>query len=147
MRYSLIKNDLDKELKFDMVDSLSLDGNSGPYLQYAYARCCRLIEKSNIDSFSGDVSQLSDPIEYRIIKHLSKYVMVIQDTVKNMEPKLIALYAYELATMFNLFYEKLPILKEKDANISQARISLVEAIRRILNIYISFVGITPLERM
>lgn len=147
MRYSLIKNDLDKELKFDMVDSLSLDGNSGPYLQYAYARCCRLIEKSNIDSFSGDVSQLSDPTEYRIIKHLSKYVTVIQDTVKNMEPKLIALYAYELATMFNLFYEKLPILKEKDAKISQARISLVEAIRRILNIYISFVGITPLERM
>ena len=147
MRYSLIKNDLDKELKFDMVDSLSLDGNSGPYLQYAYARCCRLIEKSNIDSFSGDTSQLSDPIEYRLIKHLSKYAMVIQDTIKNMEPKLIALYAYELATMFNLFYEKLPILKEKDAKISQARISLVEAIRRILNIYISFVGITPLERM
>lgn len=147
MRYSLIKNDLDKELKFDMVDSLSLDGNSGPYLQYAYARCCRLIEKSNIDSFSSDTSQLSDPIEYRLIKHLSKYTMVIQDTIKNMEPKLIALYAYELATMFNLFYEKLPILKEKDAKISQARISLVEAIRRILNIYISFVGITPLERM
>ena len=147
MRYSLIKNDLDKELKFDMVDSLSLDGNSGPYLQYAYARCCRLIEKSNFDSFSSDTSQLSDPIEYRLIKHLSKYTMVIQDTIKNMEPKLIALYAYELATMFNLFYEKLPILKEKDAKISQARISLVEAIRRILNIYISFVGITPLERM
>lgn len=147
MRYSLIKNDLDKELKFDMVDSLSLDGNSGPYLQYAYARCCRLIEKSTIDSFSGDASQLSDPVEYRLIKHLSKYAMVIQDTIKNMEPKLIALYAYELATMFNLFYEKLPILKEKDAKVSQARISLVEVIRRILNIYISFVGITPLERM
>ena len=147
MRYSLIKNDLDKELKFDMIDSLSLDGNSGPYLQYAYARCCRLIEKSNVDSFSGDVSQLSDPVEYRLIKHLSKYTIVIQDTIKNMEPKLIALYAYDLATMFNLFYEKLPILKEKDAKISQARITLVETIRRILKIYISFVGITPLERM
>jgi len=147
MRYSLIKNDLDKELKFDMEDSLSLDGNSGPYLQYAYARCCRLVEKSNIDSFSADASYLSDLIEYRLIKHLSKYTIVIQDTIKNMEPKLIALYAYDLATMFNLFYEKLPILKEKNAKISQARISLVEAIRRILNIFISFVGITPLERM
>jgi arginyl-tRNA synthetase len=147
MRYSLIKNDLDKELKFDMIDSLSLDGNSGPYLQYAYARCCRLIEKSNIGSFSEDTSQLSDPIEYRLIKHLSKYALVIQDTINNMEPKLIALYAYDLATMFNLFYEKLPILKEKDAKISQARISLVETIRKILKIYISFVGITPLERM
>jgi len=147
MRYSLIKNDLDKELKFDMKDSLSLDGNSGPYLQYAYARCCRLVEKSNIDSFSADASYLSDLIEYRLIKHLSKYTIVIQDTIKNMEPKLIALYAYDLATMFNLFYEKLPILKEKNAKISQARISLVEAIRRILNIFISFVGITPLERM
>ncbi|HEU4468454.1 MAG TPA: arginine--tRNA ligase [Nitrososphaeraceae archaeon] len=147
MRYSLIKNDLEKELKFDMIDSLSLDGNSGPYLQYAYARCCRLIEKSNINSFSGDASILSDPIEYRLIKHLSKYAISIEDTIKNMEPKLIALYAYELATMFNIFYEKLPILKERDTELSQARISLVEAIRKILKIFITFVGITPLERM
>jgi arginyl-tRNA synthetase len=147
MRYSLIKNDLEKELKFDMIDSLSLDGNSGPYLQYAYARCCRLIEKSKTNSFSGDASILTDPIEYRLIKHLSKYAISIEDTINNMEPKLIALYAYELATMFNLFYEKLPILKESDAEISRARISLVEAIRKILKIFISFVGITPLERM
>lgn len=147
MRYSLIKNDLEKELKFDMIDSLSLDGNSGPYLQYAYARCCRLIEKSKTNSFSGDASILTNPIEYRLIKHLSKYAISIEDTINNMEPKLIALYAYELATMFNLFYEKLPILKESDAEISRARISLVEAIRKILKIFISFVGITPLERM
>jgi arginyl-tRNA synthetase len=147
MRYSLIKNDLEKEIKFDMIDSLSLDGNSGPYLQYAYARCCRLIEKSNVKSFSDDVSQLTDRIEFRLIKHLSKYAIVIEDTIKNMEPKLIAQYAYELATLFNLFYEELPILKESDANISNARISLVEAIRKMLEINISLVGITPLERM
>jgi arginyl-tRNA synthetase len=147
MRYSLIKNDLEKELKFDMIDSLSLDGNSGPYLQYAYARCCRLIEKSKTNSFSGDASILTDPIEYRLLKHLSKYAISIEDSINNLEPKLIALYAYELATMFNLFYEKLPILKESDTEISLARISLVEAIRKILKIFISFVGITPLERM
>jgi arginyl-tRNA synthetase len=64
-----------------------------------------------------------------------------------MEPKLIAQYAYELATLFNLFYEKLPILKESDADISDARISLVEATRKMLEIIISLVGITPLERM
>lgn len=147
MRYSLIKNDLEKEIKFDMIDSLSLDGNSGPYLQYAYARCCRLIEKSNVKSFSDDVSHLTDRIEFRLIKHLSKYAIVIEDTIKNMEPKLIAQYAYELATLFNLFYEKLPILKESDSDISNARISLVEAIRKMLEINISLVGITPLERM
>jgi arginyl-tRNA synthetase len=147
IRYSLIKNDLEKELKFDMIDSLSLDGNSGPYLQYAYARCCRLIEKSKTNSFSGDASILTDPIEYRLIRHLSKYAISIEDTINNMEPKLIALYAYELAKMFNLFYERLPILKESNAEISLARISLVEAIRKILKIFISFVGITPLDRM
>jgi arginyl-tRNA synthetase len=64
-----------------------------------------------------------------------------------MEPKLIAQYAYELATMFNLFYEKLPILKESNAEISNARISLVEAIRLTLKMNLSIVGITPLERM
>ena len=147
MRYSLIKNDLEKEIKFDMIDSLSLDGNSGPYLQYAYARCCRLIEKSNAKSFSGDVSHLSDRIEFRLIKHLSKYPIVIEDATKNMEPKLIAQYTYELATLFNLFYEKLPILKESNADISDARISLVEAIRIILEITTSLIGITPLDRM
>jgi arginyl-tRNA synthetase len=147
MRYSLIKNDLEKEIKFDMIDSLSLDGNSGPYLQYAYARCCRLIEKSNAKAFSGDVSYLSNRIEFRLLKHLSKYAIVIEDAIRNMEPKLIAQYAYELATSFNLFYEKLPILKETNADISEARISLVEAIRKMLEINISLVGITPLERM
>jgi arginyl-tRNA synthetase len=147
MRYSLIKNDLEKEIKFDMIDSLSLDGNSGPYLQYAYARCCRLIEKSNAKLFSCDVSHLSDRIEIRLIKHLSKYPIVIEDATKNMEPKLIAQYTYELATLFNLFYEKLPILKESNADISDARISLVEAIRIMLEITISLIGITPLERM
>jgi arginyl-tRNA synthetase len=147
IRYSLIKNDLEKEIKFDMIDSLSLDGNSGPYLQYAYARCCRLIEKSNAKSFHGNVMYLSNRIEYRIIKHLSKFAIIIEDTTKNMEPKLIAQYAYELATLFNIFYEKLPILKESNADISNARISLVEAIRLILNLNLSLVGITPLERM
>jgi len=147
IRYSLIKNDLEKEIKFDMIDSLSLDGNSGPYLQYAYARCCRLIEKSNAKSFDGNVTCLSNKIEYRIIKHLSKFAIILEDTTKNMEPKLIAQYAYELATMFNLFYEKLPILKESNSAISNARISLVEAIRLILKMNLSIVGITPLERM
>jgi arginyl-tRNA synthetase len=130
-----------------MIDSLSLDGNSGPYLQYAYARCCRLIEKSNAKSFHGNVMYLSNRIEYRIIKHLSKFAIIIEDTTKNMEPKLIAQYAYELATLFNIFYEKLPILKESNADISNARISLVEAIRLILKMNLSLVGITPLERM
>jgi arginyl-tRNA synthetase len=147
IRYTLIKNDLEKEIKFDMIDSLSLDGNSGPYLQYAYARCCRLIEKSDTKSFQGEVKYLSDRIEYSIIKHLSKFAIIVEDTTKNMEPKLISQYAYELATLFNLFYEKLPILKEADANISNARISLVEAIRLILKVNLSLVGITPLERM
>jgi arginyl-tRNA synthetase len=130
-----------------MSDSLSLDGNSGPYLQYAYARCCRLIEKSNAISFYGDIKYLSSGIEYRIIKHLSKFTTVIEDTIKNLEPKLIAQYAYELATLFNMFYEKLPILKENDVNISNARISLVEAIRLLLKVNLSLIGITPLDRM
>ena len=147
IRYSLIKNDLEKEIKFDLMDSLSLEGNSGPYLQYAYARCCRLIEKSSTKSFHGDTKYLSNRIEYQIIKHLSKFAILIEDATENLEPKLIAQYAYKLATLFNLFYEKLPILKESDAHKSDARISLVEAIRQILEINLYLIGITPLDRM
>jgi arginyl-tRNA synthetase len=64
-----------------------------------------------------------------------------------MEPKLIAQYAYDLATIFNLFYEKLPILKEKNIDISNTRISLVKSIRLMLEMNLSLIGITPLERM
>ncbi len=147
IRYSLIKNDLEKEIKFDLIDSLSLDGNSGPYLQYAYARCCRLIEKANESRFDGDVKFLSERIEQKILKHLSKFEMTIENTTKNLEPKLVAQYVFELATSFNLFYEKLQILKEKNENISKARITLVEAIRQMMRINLSLLGITPLERM
>jgi arginyl-tRNA synthetase len=147
IRYSLIKNDLEKEIKFDLIDSLSLDGNSGPYLQYAYARCCRLIEKANESRFDGDVKFLSERIEQKILKHLSKFEMTIENTTKNLDPKLVAQYVFELATSFNLFYEKLPILKEKNENISKARITLVEAIRQMMRINLSLLGITPLERM
>lgn len=147
IRYSLIKNDLEKEIKFDIIDSLSLEGNSGPYLQYAYARCCRLIEKSNVKSFYGDMKYLSNEIEKRIIKHLSKFTIIIEDTINAMQPKLVAQYAYELATLFNIFYEKLPILKEIDNNTSSARISLVEAVRLILKVNLCMVGVTPLDRM
>ena len=147
IRYSLIKNDLEKEIKFDLIDSLSLDGNSGPYLQYAYARCCRLIEKANESRFDGDVKFLSERIEQKILKHLSKFEMTIENTTKNLEPKLVAQYVFELATSFNLFYEKLPILKEKNENISKARITLVEAIRQMMRINLSLLGLTPLERM
>lgn len=147
IRYSLIKNDLEKEIKFDIIDSLSLEGNSGPYLQYAYARCCRLIEKSNVKSFYGDMKYLSNEIEKRIIKHLSKFTIIIEDAINGMQPKLVAQYAYELATLFNIFYEKLPILKEIDNNTSCARISLVEAVRLILKVNLCLVGVTPLDRM
>jgi arginyl-tRNA synthetase len=147
IRYSLIKNDLEKEIKFDLIDSLSLDGNSGPYLQYAYARCCRLIEKANESRFDGDIKFLSERIEQKILKHLSKFEMTIENTTKNLDPKLVAQYVFELATSFNLFYEKLPILKEKNENISKARITLVEAIRQMMRINLSLLGITPLERM
>ena len=90
---------------------------------------------------------LSSGIENRIIKHLSKFTIIVEDTINAMEPKLIAKYAYELATLFNNFYEKQPILKEIDNNTSSARISLVEAVRRVLEVNLCLVGITPLNRM
>ncbi len=90
---------------------------------------------------------LSNEIEKRIIKHLSKFTIIIEDTINAMQPKLVAQYAYELATLFNIFYEKLPILKEIDNNTSSARISLVEAVRLILKVNLCMVGVTPLDRM
>ncbi len=156
IRYNLIKYDIEKIIKFDLQDSLRLDGDSGPYIQYTHARLARLIEKSayrghdgrsNNDSMLEAANLLNQEIECKLLKQISKFEMVVRDAVENFEPKTIARYLHCLATTFNIYYEKIPIAREPDSRIGHARISLVTGIKIILSNGLKALGITPLERM
>lgn len=147
IRYNMIKQDLDKIITFDVKESLSLEGDTGPYLQYAYARSQRILEKSgqSVDS-SAPFELLAHEAEIALIKEIAKLDLVVEDAAKSLSPKSLARYSYTLATAFNLFYEKVPVLKG-EADIRAARLALVGAFGIALKNALEILGITALERM
>ncbi len=150
IRYNMIKQDLDKIITFDVKESLSLEGDTGPYLQYAYARSQRILEKSGQDVVVGSnfaFGKLASESEITLIKEIAKLDLVVEDAAKSLSPKSLARYAYNLATTFNLFYEKVPVLKEQDADIRMARLALVKAFGIALKNALDVLGITALDRM
>ena len=152
IRYNMIKQDLDKIITFDIKESLSLEGDTGPYLQYAYARSQRILEKSKqgiIMAGRTDFAfeQLTHDSEIALIKEISKLDLVVENAAKSLCLKSLAHYAYNLAMTFNLFYEKVPVLREQDNEVRMARLGLVKAFGITLKNTLEVLGITALERM
>lgn len=150
IRYSMIKQDLDKTITFDINESLNLEGDTGPYLQYAHARACRILEKApeeNIIVNPDLAAMLKSEYEVALIKEISKFEMHVEDAAVNLSPKSIARYAYSLATQFNAFYEKVPVLHEKNADLVKARLVLVQAFVTAIKNALNLLGIDALEKM
>jgi arginyl-tRNA synthetase len=148
VRYNLIKQDLDRMIVFDLEESLSLDGDSGPYLQYAYARAQRLLEKGETTTHRAfNPRYLVHEREINLIRGLSKMDMVIEECAAQMNPKVVAKYAHNLAVVFNIFYEQVPVLRGENDAIVAARLSLVKAFSSVMNALLNYLGIDPLNRM
>jgi arginyl-tRNA synthetase len=147
IRYNMIKQDLDKIITFDIVDSLSLEGNTGPYLQYTYARSQRILEKYGKNITWENFGLLIQEPEIDLIKKIAKMDLITEEAVRILSPKLLARYAYDLATTFNVFYEKVPVLSEKNKEIMFSRLSLVKAFGITLKKIFNVLGITALNKM
>jgi arginyl-tRNA synthetase len=147
IRYNMIKQDLDKIITFDINESMSLEGDTGPYLQYAYARSQRILEKAGMDVQEARFELLKEEPEIALIKEISKMDMVVEDSARSLSPKALARYAYTLATAFNAFYEKVPVLKAESKELLAARLALVKAYGITLGNTLSILGITALGKM
>jgi arginyl-tRNA synthetase len=147
LRYNMIRQDMDKIITFDIKESLSLEGDTGPYLQYAYARSQRIIEKSGQDITDAEFERLSHEAEVALTIEISKLDLVIEDAANSLSPRVLARYAYSLATTFNLFYEKVPVLKEQDPVTRSARLALVKAFGITLKNALDVLGIVAVTRM
>lgn len=148
MRYTMLKQDLDKTITFDITESLSLQGDTGPYLQYTYARACRILEKAS-GQRSGSVMTdvLGSEQELMLIKEISKFDMRVEDAAVNLSPKAIARYAYLLAALFNAFYEKIPVLHGSDQELINARLELVRAFVATMKGALGLLGIDAVTKM
>ena len=147
IRYNLVKYDLDKIINFDIVESLSLEGDTGPYVQYAYARSQRLLEKSTEEISQLSFCLLNKGPETMLIKAIAKLDLVVEEAARTLKPKSIARYVHMMATAFNLFYETVPVLKEPDRVKRVTRLALVVAFCRTLKNAFYLLGIEPLNEM
>lgn len=147
IRYNFIKQDLDKMITFDITESLSLEGDTGPYLQYAYARSQRILEKSDLALSKINFELLSEDSEISLLMEITKFDMVLEDATANLNPKVIARYAYKLAVKFNFFYELVPVLREPNVEKVILRLALVKSFEITMKNVFELLGITALSYM
>ncbi|MEA2037557.1 MAG: arginine--tRNA ligase [Nanoarchaeota archaeon] len=147
VKYAILKVSSEKNVVFNWEHALNFEGDTGPYLQYAYARICSIMkkDKSKIDS-NLDFSLFKEKEEVELIKLLGNMPSVIKDATEQLKPHLISGYLYSLSSSFSVFYNACPVLKaEKD--LKKARLLLIECVRRVLKNGLELLGIEVLEHM
>ena len=148
LRYEMIKQDLDKIISFDLTKSLSLEGDTAPYIQYTFARASRIIEKSTrTPSIDVDFSLLIDKSELDLIKTIGLFDIHVMDAAKNLSPKVIARYCHDLAVAFNSFYEHVKVLDLGDEKLENSRLCLVNSFKLTLEKALELLGIVAPDKM
>lgn len=145
IKYSFLKSEAKKNVTFDIEESVSLHGNSGPYIQYAHARCKSILKKyQKIEFTNQDIELASEEIS--LLRHFVNFENVLESSSRLYSPHLLCSYLFELTQIFNTFYEKLPILKADD-DTRQFRLSLVSKTSEIISLSLSLLGITALNKI
>jgi len=148
LRYAMVKQDLDKIITFDLTESLSLEGDTGPYVQYAHARAARILEKAEMKpKFDVSFANLTTEHEINLIKTIGKFDIQTEDAAKNLSPKVIARYCYDLAVSFNGFYEHVKVLTAENKDLINARLCLVYSFKETLAKALDIIGIASPDRM
>jgi arginyl-tRNA synthetase len=149
LRYELLKQDPDKMIVFDMEDALQFEGDTGPYLLYTYARARRILDKTEGKPriSPSAAAKLDRHQEVQLAKQMSMLDASAADAEEYLSPKEIALFAHQLALLFNDFYENVPVNKEPDAELRDARLALVDAASRVLAESMRLMGIPVKDRI
>jgi len=144
----MIKQDLDKIITFDLTKSLSLEGDTVPYIQYSYARASRILEKSGIEPNTDvDFSLLKEKSEIDLVKIIGLFNLQVRDAVNNFAPKVIARYCHDLAVAFNSFYEHVKVLDSTNDDLKSTRICLVNSFNLTLEKSLDLLGISAPSKM
>ena len=142
IRYEMIKQDLDKIITFDLSKSMSLEGDTAPYIQYTHARASRILEKAGfVPNFGVSFELLDNEFEIALIKQIGKFDLQIADATNNFSPKVIARYCYTLAVTFNAFYEHVKVLDDKNKSLINERLCLVSSFKSTIHNALGLLGI------
>lgn len=148
IKYAFLKHSIGGDIAFDFDKSLSFEGDSGPYLEYTYARSRSILREAGEVKFSAEnMSILDSDSEVSLIKTLGKFPDVVEKAAENYAPNLICTYLFDLAQKFNSFYKNNPVLKAKKEEEKNARLNLTRATSIVIQNGLNLLGIKTVERM
>jgi len=147
-RYGILKIDPKKDVIFRYDQITKFEGNTGPYLLYAYARMNSVLEKANVDLEKTKVTNIAlEAKEISILRHLYRFNEVVEKAGEEFSPHLIATYLFELGQRFNSFYASCSVLDAKTEDIKNFRLHLVSKTAAVLKTGLHLLGIDTVSKM
>lgn len=147
LKYYILKVDPKKRILFNPEESVDFAGNTGPFIQYTYARIQSIIRKADFDfSAKTNIEELHEK-EKELVKQIELFPEVIQNAAQNHSPALIANYTYDLVKEYNSFYQSVHILGEVDLTKKIFRVQLSQKVAEVIKSAFSLLGIEVPERM
>ena len=140
-----LSNNRIKDINFNMEDALSFDGNTGPYVQYTYARACSILEKAG-EVADGQVI-ISTPEEKALAVTLSQFEEKVRVAIRDYEPSVITRYILDIATAFNRFYHECPINTADTPEMRASRLKLTEAVKYVLGSAFGLICLRKTEKI
>ncbi|HLD84955.1 MAG TPA: arginine--tRNA ligase [archaeon] len=140
IKYFMLKVEPSKDILFNPEDAISFEGDTGPYIQYTYARAKSILNKSKKKPLAGELGQK----EKDAVILLSKFPDIVEQAEEQMSPHVIAVYLHELAAKFNTYYHDSHVIGDKN---EQALLAFVTATANVLKKGMELLGIQPIEKM
>ncbi|MBD5200609.1 MAG: arginine--tRNA ligase [Bacteroidales bacterium] len=147
LKYFLLKVDPRKDMQFNPKESIDFNGNTGPFLQYTYARIRSVLRKAGEFDPQEAAKAQPDEIETQLIQKISDFPAVLAEAGRSYSPALLANYAYDLAKTYNRFYYDHPVLKEENSAVRALRLLISAIVARTLRNTVALLGIEMPERM
>jgi arginyl-tRNA synthetase len=147
LKYFLLKVDARKNMMFNPEESIDFNGNTGPFIQYTYARIRSILRKAGeANAAVASAPELSEK-EIAIVQKLAEFPSVVKQAGTEYSPSSIANYCYELTKEYNQFYHDFSILREEDAAKRQFRLTLSANVAKTVRLGMGLLGIEMPERM
>jgi arginyl-tRNA synthetase len=152
LNYWLLQVSAVKDMTFDPKESISFNGNTGPYLQYTGARISSMLRKfeERRDSFRAGrftTASLSLPVEWQIAKSLASFTEIVAAAARELNPMVLTSYLFDLCKSYSGYYQDHPVLRNEDQDLVVSRISLVRGMQQVLRNGLALLGIPFLEAM
>lgn len=147
LKYFILKVDPKKKMLFNPAESIDFNGNTGPFIQYTYARIKSIIRKAEkIERFDCNLIQLT-AIERELIRMIYDFETIIKEAANLYNPSVVANYVYELTKLYNRFYHEFNIIREEDTTLKNFRLSLSVSCSNVIKNSLDLLGIKVPERM